>query len=91
MRKGNLNVISAKSAASSWKLIDLAPPPASAASKTRARAGTIGLVSTPRGMKSRLTNEKKSMVRSMASQQRKQQNEQKKNSSESSKAAAKAA
>ena len=47
MRKGNLNVISARSAASSWKLSDLAPPPASAASNTRASAGTIGAVSNP--------------------------------------------
>eukprot|EP00964_Phaeocystis_antarctica_P072828 scaffold44620_cov30-Phaeocystis_antarctica.AAC.1 len=75
MRKGNSYVISARSAASSWKwrllawgvqgvctvcawsvhawkLMLLAPPPASATSKTLESAGTMGAVSTPRGMKS---------------------------------------
>ena len=53
MRNGNSNVISARSAASSWKLMLLAPPPASAASKTRASAGMSGAVSVSFGMKSR--------------------------------------
>lgn len=44
MRKGNLKVISARSAASSWKLMLLAPPPASAASNTLASAGTMGAI-----------------------------------------------
>lgn len=48
IRKGNLNVISAKSAANSWKLILLAPPPAKAASNTLASAGMIGAVSVPK-------------------------------------------
>ena len=53
MRNGNSNVISARSAASSWKLMLLAPPPARAASKTRASAGMSGAVSVSFGMKSR--------------------------------------
>ena len=50
MRNGNSNVISARSAASSWKLMLLAPPPARAASKTRVSTGSSGRRSVPFGM-----------------------------------------
>mmetsp|Transcript_18034 Transcript_18034/g.28730 ORF Transcript_18034/g.28730 Transcript_18034/m.28730 type:complete len:219 (-) Transcript_18034:1453-2109(-) len=42
MRNGNSYVISARSEDSSLKLIDLAPPPANAASNTRVSAGSNG-------------------------------------------------
>ena len=49
MRKGYANVISARSAARSWKFMLFAPPPASAWSNTRASTGRMGLRSVPAG------------------------------------------